>query len=364
MTLHKTRRPRGGAAINFLIVLASIILPLAAVEIFLIWDNWRPRFERTSVELGGQEFRFYERPEALRDLRRTAAIIGDSFTAGAACGEGRNYPSYLAKFARQNGHPYQVVNLGVPGADPFMYLQVVEGLLATRRIPSLLLVTLYSNDIELMCSACKFLERIRNDPEFSADELAKLESFCGNCAKTNDSMSGHFNLIRQVHTWLHQRLHVYGLFRDALVRLSMRLGFNIGWGRTAYPALWQDHQSMEFRLLKFALAGIRDALGAFAGSQMMVVVYPDVENIRKDNVYVRIYQDVEDELSKFLGVPVFSGYPGFLNDKETKRNMPYSLTDHHPSCKAHEIFAKWVFVRVQDVLRPALSTRPTSALER
>ena len=28
-------------------------------------------------------------------------------------------------------------------------------------------------------------------------------------------------------------------------------------------------------------------------------------------------------------------------------NMSYSLVDHHPSCKAHELFAKGVYLRMQ-----------------
>ena len=58
---------------------------------------------------------------------------------------------------------------------------------------------------------------------------------------------------------------------------------------------------------------------------MMVVIYPDVQNIRKDNVYFSIYQGVEEDLSKSLGVPVSSVVKG---------SPPGCQADNHPSCKA------------------------------
>lgn len=345
---------RTGAVVNSLLVLGSVVLSLAVFELFLAWDNWRPRFEHATLEVGGQKFRVLERSEALRDFRNTAAVVGDSFTDGAACGSERNYPGHLARLVRQNGDPRRVVNLGVSGADPFIYLQLVEGLLATGRIPSFVIVTLYANDIEFSCSVCGFLDRIRNDPSFSAAEITRLESLCrGNCATAHDSPvggAGHFSLARRIHTWLYTNFYVYGLLRETLAGLALRLGINkLGWGRTAYPPLWRNADSLEFRLMKFALAGIRDALGGSEAARMMVVIYPDVQNIGKENVYFGIYQEVEARLSRSLGVPVSSGYPAFLSSADAKPNMPYSLTDTHPSCKAHEIFAKWVFVRFEEV---------------
>ena len=346
---------RAGALVNTLLVVASAVVCLAAIELFLIWDNWRPRFDHTTLEFGGHKFRVLEPAEALRDLRNTAAVLGDSFTHGAACGAERNYPGHLGRLVRQHGDPYRVVNLGVSGADPFMYLQLVEGLLASGRSPSFLVVTLYANDIEVSCSVCGFLERVRNDPAFSAEEIARLETFCrARCAKLDDTtMVGteHFSLVRRAHTWLYTKLYVYGLLRDTLARLAMRVGINVGWGRAAYPPLWQNHQSLEFRLVKLARGGIRDALRRAGDGRMMVVIYPDVQNIRKDNVYFSIYQGVEEDLSKSLGVPVSSGYPAFLDQAEARQNMPYSLTDNHPSCKAHELFARWVFVQFERLNR-------------
>ncbi|MFL6573782.1 MAG: SGNH/GDSL hydrolase family protein, partial [Burkholderiales bacterium] len=282
-------RRRSGTLVNTLLVLASLVLSLAAFELFLVWDNWRPYFEHTTLQFGGQKFGLMERAEDLRDLHDAAVIVGDSFTHGQACGAERNYPGTLGRLLRAHGDPYRVVNLGVSGADPFLYLQLVEGLAASGRRPSYVVVTLYANDIEVSCPACRFVERLRHDPSFSPAQIARLESFCRErCWKTDTlTMIGtaHFGALRRFHTWLYHKLYVYSLLRETLARLAMQLGVNVGWGRAAYPPLWQDHQGLEFRLVKFALAGIRDAMGGAGASRMMVVIYPDVQNIDRENAY-------------------------------------------------------------------------------
>src|SRR5262249_57199522 len=97
---------------------------------------------------------------------------------------------------------------------------------------------------------------------------------------------------------------------------------------------------------RFAVGGSRDSLAAHGVQRLMVVIYPDVENLRPSNEYVGIYRGVEAGLSRDLGVPVLSGYPAFLSSQEARTNMSFSIVDHHPSCKAHELFARWVHARL------------------
>lgn len=336
------------AALNLLLALASAALCVGAFELYLKWDNRRPDVEPARLSLGGQQYRFFEKPEALAALDGATAVLGDSFTAGEACADGRSYPARLERLARESGEPrYRAVNLGVPGADPFMYLQVMEGFLAQKRVPAATVVTLYSNDIELTCSACRYLERIRAGAGLSEAERRELEAFCERCGRAGERRA-HYGPLRRAHTWLWHNVHAYALFRDAFVRASMRFGWNIGWGRSAYPALWLDEQGLEFKLLGFALAGIRDALAAAGGARPLVVIYPDVTNIGTDNLYYSIYRDVEGRLSRTLGLTVRSGYPAFLGAAARAPAMPYSLVDDHPSCEAHEMFARWVLGELRE----------------
>ncbi len=329
-------------AINLLLVFLSVALPLAAFELYLAWDNRRPHVPVNTVDVGGESFRFVARPEAVADAAGKLLILGDSFTVGAACGLDGSYPSELARRLERDGDPRGVLNLGISGADPLVYLHLVERLLALDRVPSTVVVTLYSNDIEIGCSACRYLDRLRRDPAFAAPEIARLEALCASCAKAKDAPAALHGGPRRIHTWLQNKSYAYGLFRDALVGLSMKAGFNTGWGRTAYPPLWRDHAGTEYKLLKFALAGIRDTLAARGVTRVLVAIYPDVENLRAENPYVALYRDVEADLSRELGLPVWSGYPAFLDAPASRRNLSFSLVDHHPNREAHARFAAGV----------------------
>ena len=140
---------------------------------------------------------------------------------------------------------------------------------------------------------------------------------------------------------------LYRLFREAFANISVRLGFSVGWGRSAFPSFWTDHSSTRFRLLKFALVQMRSELD-LARVPMMVVIYPDVTLISENNIYVEIYDRASLTLMDILGVPVYSGYAAFLKDKEGEENMTFSFTDAHPNCKAHHIFGEWVFRKFQE----------------
>ena len=341
-------------AVNLLLLAASVLLCLGMAEAYLVWDNRRPQIPPTRLQLGGGEFRVWERAETLSDLRNAAIVVGDSFAAGEACADGRNYPTYFNQLASRAPAPYRVVNLGVPGADPLMYLQLVEGLVDSGRVPAAAVITLYSNDVELTCSSCRYLERMRADPSFSPEDIARLEALCSGCkSKAQDGRAAgayaHYGVLRRTHTWLHQNFYIYGLLRETAVAASMQAGLNVGFGRSAYPALWQAHSGLEFKVVRFSLASIRDRLREAGVQRMMVVIYPDIENLKPENPYVAIYSGVAQDLASTLGVPVFSGYPAFLESSEARTHMPFSLVDHHPSCKAHELFANWVYGRFEQV---------------
>jgi hypothetical protein len=77
-------------------------------------------------------------------------------------------------------------------------------------------------------------------------------------------------------------------------------------------------------------------------------MYPPTIQINRQNPMINLYEEVSQRLSTSLGTVVHSGYPAFLNSKDAKENMRWSLTDRHPSCVAHGIFARWVFDKFRD----------------
>jgi hypothetical protein len=72
-------------------------------------------------------------------------------------------------------------------------------------------------------------------------------------------------------------------------------------------------------------------------------VYPDPVQMDRSNEFVDIYATVAKRLTDETGVPAYSGYEAFLGNPLANTNMPFSLTDTHPNCKAHEIFGDWVY---------------------
>ena len=75
---------------------------------------------------------------------------------------------------------------------------------------------------------------------------------------------------------------------------------------------------------------------------MLIVIYPDVVQVRAENPNVAVYARAAEVLSRSVGVPVLSGYPAFLDSDATRSNWAHSLVDPHPSCDAHAAFASWV----------------------
>jgi hypothetical protein len=119
----------------------------------------------------------------------------------------------------------------------------------------------------------------------------------------------------------------------------------------AYPEQWRDHDGLEFKLLELSVdlpAGQFEA----AGVPLLVVLYPPARALRPDNPTVGIYEAAARRFTEHTGVPALSGYPAFLDRADRVENMGFSITDGHPNCQAHEIFASWVFQAYLDRIRP------------
>lgn len=343
---------------NIAVTAVTVIVCLAAFEFYLSLDNARPETEIHKVELNGNAYGLLEGDAAFDATEEAVAFIGDSFTMGYACGEEGNFPRAFEAVAQEGGLAIRAINMGVPGADVYDYLDITKDFLVSQDAPKAAVVTLYSNDMDYgyTCAVCRYLEEISNNKVLSADELNELKAFCKQCsAKGNDYTAG-WSFTRRAHTWLHDHSYTYGLFREGFAKASLSLGLNVGWGRTAFPAYWQEHDQKPFKLLLYALARIHAELKA-VGTPMVVVIYPDVSQISNDNAYVEIYDDAAKYISERLGVPVYSGYEAFLSRTDVDSDMTFSLTDSHPNCKAHQVFGTWVFDKLVETLDDSLGGR-------
>jgi hypothetical protein len=101
---------------------------------------------------------------------RRIVVVGDSFAQGYGVDRGQSFPSRLEFLLEQRDpdHGYEVVNLGVPGTNPFDYLGNLRavGLLYE---PDVVIVALMANDVQDVRS------HIEQHVRFSADVLPEVQ---------------------------------------------------------------------------------------------------------------------------------------------------------------------------------------------
>ena len=91
-------------------------------------------------------------------------------------------------------------------------------------------------------------------------------------------------------------------------------------------------------------AGLKEikAVADRHGVRLMVAFYPPVEFLSTDNPMYDATEKARQALSDELGMPVLNGFDAYLDNPRAERNMSRSLTDHHPSCAAHQLLAEWL----------------------
>ena len=343
---------------NLLLLVVSIGASLVAFEIFLAFDDWHARSTdyMSEVTLNGTTYRFIEDRQAIDQPGSAVLIAGDSFTAGSSCADHKNYPSAFTNAAREAGAGIHAVNLGVQGSGPIAYAVRVHDYLEEKGTAAGIIMTLYANDVEIDCDACRHLERWSHLGGLTDSDRAELTRLCGSCLRDDtQKLSGETDRVRQVNWWLADHSKTYLLLREVAARFAASVGLiDVDWGRGAFPDRWKDSSGLHF---KHVAAGIQLARQEATARSipLMVVIYPDPVAIKESNEYVPIYRQVQSVLSAETSVPVFSGYEAFLGNARIKENMPFSLTDAHPSCEAHDVFGKWVFEKWSGVT-PAQKT--------
>lgn len=358
MTPGPTRRLPGWIG-NLLLMIVSSLFALAAFETFLIYDDWHPRSSDYSsqVTLAGNTYRFFETVEAINAADTAVIIAGDSFTAGSSCSDGKTYPTAFTRAARRAGADLHGVNMGVQGTGPISYMSRVKSYLADKGTAAGVIMTLYANDIEIDCEACRALETWSRRGGLTDADRERLQQFCRSCQSTTQKVSGTVSLSRRLNWWLSDRLHSYQILREGAAKVASTLGLlPAAWGRGAFPDQWRNQEGVAFKHVQAAIELVRDETAA-KSVPFMVLIYPDPVAISRENPYWQIYEATSATLRKATGVPVLSGYDAFLNDPRTVPNMAFSLTDTHPSCEAHEIFGDWAFRQWQTLGSRGLPAR-------
>lgn len=140
---------------NYILLFLSIGLTLISVEFFLRNHSWLllPR----SYYVDGHEFKFtvslnshgFRDNEFIKQKSENAArifLIGDSFVFGSAVDQKNTIGTLLEKKFKEGGVDCEVYNLGVHGAGPLEYLNIVKQFKNYR--PDAIIISFYvDNDI-------------------------------------------------------------------------------------------------------------------------------------------------------------------------------------------------------------------------
>src|SRR4030095_5494373 len=144
------------AAVSALLVLAALDRLVAFLDLGYTPARGRPnehrRVERAEfsadVRLNALGFREPRLPSPKPPGTVRIVALGDSFTQGFGVAEDQAWPRRLeALLNAQDARPHEVVNLGVPGANPRDYLSHLRdpGLAYE---PDVVLVTVMANDVQ------------------------------------------------------------------------------------------------------------------------------------------------------------------------------------------------------------------------
>ena len=334
---------------NAILFAFSILVSVLILEVFLNQNDRSSHGGKYSeYRMNGRKYLLWERPETLSGSGSAIVFVGDSFTAGSKCGFDANLPG---QFQKSVGPGRRVINLGFPGTGPFSYATRIADYSKEYGKPEFVFVILYSNDIVMESAMCSYLPGLAESGRFRPEEVASLKSFC----KTVNSREPGAPPPEQtraggaINDILYEHSYAYRFFREVGAQVLAFMPRGDGIGRQTYPPAWDDANGTLFRLVEFALEKLKQQVG---DTPVLVGFYPNVENLSPSNPLVEPYRKAAKLLHEALKIPVYSGFDAYLSNPEAKRNMTWSLTDAHPSCEAHSIFARWLLERTRDAYGP------------
>ncbi len=312
---------------NLITLSISIILGLMLVELFAFYDYKSGLYKDFfSKKINGKNYNFltnFPEDTAVTEDTRTLYVVGDSFTAGAACYKsGRDFPRNLLKNKKQYD---EVKNLGVGGLSHVDYVEIV------RQIPLLrndsILVTFYSNDLSLETSDCELIKKHDKSTENFIPSFCHPNQIEGDFRNSNTTLKKLNNYMNKFKS--------YTLFKEGLINIPLLRNFFF---RNELRELWSDVNSEEIMSLENSIKKIINHVEG-RESRAYFTYFPNVNNIFGSN---------NDTISSYfrhlktrMDIKFFDPKDYFV-ENAPKDNMTISLTDKHPNCEANLLMAAFL----------------------
>lgn len=343
---------------NLSLIVLSVTIPLGLMEAYLRFDDYSPTEVRYSDhEWNGNHHRVLVPHSRLNMPKDPVLVAGDSFVAGYKCGHKYNLTGHLEALILETGLEVDVLNFGRGSSSVFSYLSRLWDYLEEfdTITPSAIVIVLYSNDINIFeQEICRWTQHITNDAIGSIKDTVEVAKYCRKDGSPADSGRRFFTLRGTLDQELYKHSYLYRLLRAVGARLLALMDPDQLIGRLRFVEQWLDFEGGRFRLVEWALGRIQE-LADKQGVRLIVAWYPNVEDLSEEGTFYEVASNVTSRLSDRLGIPVYNGYEAFANDERAGRRMVWSVTDDHPNCLAHKIYADWLLNKLAPHLR---SIRP------
>lgn len=309
---------------NIIVILFSIAIPIVVMEWFLYLENRYELPNKYEYKGAVEVYKVIKSGTHSDKSKRNLYVFGDSFVAGDACAaENKDMPSQLNVLLPE----YNVINMGMGGKTVINYIDMLDTL-PVRENDSVLLV-LYDNDIHIEEESCQI-----------ATVLAKryniyLPKVCSNILdpETGIRPKDEQGLLRIINQEI-KDFKIVELIKEALWNVPLLQKY---YYRGEYINYWNDFDSEELIFLESSLAAF-DAAAREKGLSVSYAYYPNTNRISYEDSRHAIWLGFIEHASRNLDIEIFDPYPYLVRNAPTE-TMVWSLTDKHPSCKAHRLMA-------------------------
>ena len=312
-------------------MLGFLLLILSLVEYFLVKENKWKYFKQIKYIIYNIKYNFNDNPKeyfAQKDLPEMI-FFGDSFTVGLVCAAEKKDFVNVVKPKIESDYKYKVFNFASVARGPADYLLLYD-YFKHENLKRIIVVLNY-NDIELTLKDCETLNVLYRKKLFKKKiDKCKLmfetetDRYQGGILKSID------NFFERTKTWqfIRSKLYAFSLLRKY-------------YGKTSLIEIYKNQEGIEYSIYLDLLKKIEEETRK-DNIKLDFVYFPDTVYLSDKNE--KVWENFIN-FAKNNDILIHNSWDYFIKNSNSL-NMSWSLTDYHPSCKAHNIFANYLIKEV------------------